>query len=168
MNILTFQLRAARSILNLGVRDIGSIIDTSRSTISIWENKENLEPIKTSQNNITKLTDFFLENRIFFPDHNSICFNSGVQENSGFLTRFHLRGTRSILNVTQHELSLLTKIPLSLLNYLECQSNTKYLEDTPKREEIAKHDLRAFFKSNGISFPNDFSIFFNPIKEFNE
>ena len=35
-----FQLRVARSVLGLGVRDIGAYIDLSRSTVSKIERKE--------------------------------------------------------------------------------------------------------------------------------
>lgn len=164
MSILTFQLRAARSVLNLGVRDIESLLKISRSTISIWENKENLEIIKTSQDNIYKLIEFFENNKIVFPNSNAISFLNEIQTNLGFLTRFHLRGARSILNITQNELSLLAKIPLPLLNYLEShQANDKFLKDTPKGHEVVKYDLHSFFKSKGITFPNDFTIYFSPI-----
>ena len=43
MILNAFQLRSARSALNIGVREIGSIIEVSRTTISVWENQRNFE-----------------------------------------------------------------------------------------------------------------------------
>jgi len=37
--LTAFQLRVSRSILDLGIRDIGNLLNTSRTTVYIWENK---------------------------------------------------------------------------------------------------------------------------------
>ena len=41
--IKNFQLRAARSVLGIGVREIGHCLGLSGAAISIWEHKGNLE-----------------------------------------------------------------------------------------------------------------------------
>ena len=47
-----FQLKAARAVLNLSVRDIGSYIGVSGTAVSMWESKDIDLDINTSEQNI--------------------------------------------------------------------------------------------------------------------
>ena len=157
MILNAFQLRAARSALNIGVREIGSIIEVSRTTISVWENQRNFETIKTTQQNNNTLAAFFKEKGINFPNEQSIELEIGTCSKSGLLTRFQIRVARVAMNLTQEELSKFVEIPLLLLNYLEKQQNSVYISSTPK--PINEYPLRSFFERNGIRFPEDFCIY---------
>lgn len=157
MILNAFQLRAARSALNIGVREIGSIIDINRTTISVWENQRNFEPIKASQRNNDTLITFFKERGINFPGEKSITLDVGLSNKSGFLSRFQIRVARVAMHLTQDKLSKLVEIPLLLLNYLEKQQNSVYIGNTPKI--INEYLLRSFFEKNGIQFPEDFCVY---------
>ena len=157
MILNAFQLRSARSALNVGVREIGSIIEVSRTTISVWENQKNFELIKTSQHNNNTLITFFKERGINFPSEKSISLDIDSHNKSGLLSRFQIRVARVAMNLTQDELSKFIKIPLLLLNYLEKQQNSVYISSTPK--PINEYALRSFFERNGIRFPEDFCIY---------
>ena len=156
MILNAFQLRSARSALNVGVREIGSIIEVSRTTISVWENQRNFESIKTSQHHNNILITFFKERGISFPSEKSIVLDTNASNKSGLLSRFQIRVARVAMNLTQDELSKLIEIPLLLLNYLEKQQNSVYIGSTPKT--INEHLLRSFFEKNGIQFPKDFCV----------
>lgn len=157
MILNAFQLRAARSALTIGVREIGSIIEVSRTTISVWENQRNFESIKTSQHNNNTLITFFKERGISFPSEKSIVLDINVSNKSGLLSRFQIRVARVAMNLTQDELSKFVEIPLLLLNYLEKQQNSIYIGSTPKT--INEYFLRSFFEKNGIRFPEDFCVY---------
>ncbi len=49
-----FQLKAARAVLNLSVRDIGSYIGVSGTAVSMWESKD---------------IDLDINNRIYFAEN---------------------------------------------------------------------------------------------------
>lgn len=155
MILNAFQLKAARSALNIGVREIGNIINVSRTTISVWENQRNFVSIKTSQGNNT-LISFFKENGIIFPSEKSIALDINTSDKSDLLSRFQIRVARVAMHLTQHELATLLEIPLLLLNYLEKQHNNVYISSTPKT--IDEFVLRSFFEKHGILFPKDFCV----------
>lgn len=152
MILNTFQLRTARSVLNIGVREIGSIIGVSRTTVSVWENQRNFVSIKTSNT----LISFFKENGIIFPSEKSIALDINASNKLNLLSRFQIRVARVAMNLTQQELAILLDIPLLLLNYLEKQHNNVYISSTPKT--INEFVLRSFFEKNGIWFPEDFCV----------
>ncbi|OZG31339.1 hypothetical protein [Rickettsia endosymbiont of Culicoides newsteadi] len=155
MILNTFQLRTARSVLNIGVREIGSIINVNRTTISVWENQRNFVSIKNSQDNNT-LIKFFKENGIIFPGEKSIALDINTSNKLNLLSRFQIRVARVAMHLTQQELATLLEIPLLLLNYLEKQHNNVYISSTPKT--INEFVLRSFFEKNGICFPKDFCV----------
>lgn len=157
MFLNSFQLRAARSALNVGVREIGSMIEVNRTSVSLWENRKNFEPIKTSQDNNNILVTFFERQAIMFPNERSISLAIDVSEQSNLLSRFQIRIARVAMHLTQSQLSQFTEIPLSLLNYLESRQNTTYIGSTPK--EIDESILRNFFEKNGILFPKNFYVY---------
>ena len=78
--IKNFQLRSARYVLGIGVREIGHCLGLSGAAISIWEHKGNLENLKTSTDNILLLTEFFKSHDIIFPDENSITSREEVKK----------------------------------------------------------------------------------------
>ena len=47
--LTSFQLRASRSVLGLGVREVGDAIDVSRTTISVWERQPALQRITSKK-----------------------------------------------------------------------------------------------------------------------
>ena len=66
--LTSFQLRASRSVLGLGVREVGDAIDVSRTTISVWERQPALQRITSKKKDTTPLELFFKKYDIIFPD----------------------------------------------------------------------------------------------------
>lgn len=153
----TFQLKAARSVTGIEVREIALYLGISRTMISRWEKQPILSLIKTKKASPESLVFFFKQHKVLFPDQNTISFDTELtHESSNHLTRFQLRASRSILDLTQYNLAKLTGTSRSDINYLETQNNTDLLSDTKKRvDDII---LKNFFENNGIMFPNIFTI----------
>jgi len=105
--LTTFQLRVSRSILDLGIRDIGSLLNTSRTTVYIWENKPNLSYINIKPDDLNCLKYFFEQKNIFFPDERTINLyqNTLIPINKNTLTRFQLKAARIALRLSQSELA---------------------------------------------------------------
>lgn len=157
MILNAFQLRTARSVLTFGVREIGSIIGISRSTVSILENQKNFEPIKIDQQRNDILVKFFKEKGVHFPNTKSIALGVDIHNKSNLLTRFQIRVARIAMNLTQDELAKAVGMPLLLLNYLEKQQNKIYISATPKVIDEAL--LRRFFETNGIQFLDECCVY---------
>ena len=92
------QLKSARCALNLGVRDIGLLIQTSRTTISkLEQNTINISNMRLADRRNLILQEFFKKNKIVFPDSYSIeldCFNGNISTaplGVEAMTRFQLR-----------------------------------------------------------------------------
>ena len=153
----TFQLKAARSVTGIEVREIALYLGISRTMISRWEKQPILSLIKTKKASPESLVFFFKQHKVLFPDQNTISFDTELtHESSNHLTRFQSRASRSILDLTQYNLAKLTGTSRSDINYLETQNNTDLLSDTKKRvDDII---LKNFFENNGIMFPNIFTI----------
>jgi transcriptional regulator with XRE-family HTH domain len=151
-----FQLRVARSTLNLGVRDIGAYINLSRSTISKIERMDIHSVINITDEQNTILIKIFNDKGLFFPNIHSISYKNMHLSSTGSLTRFQLRAGRSILGLSQRELSEFLHIKKSDLNYLENLDNTSYL--AIKKTAINQNDFKIFFESKNIKFPNDGTI----------
>lgn len=152
-----FQLRVARSTLGLGVRDIGVYVDLSRSTISNLERMNPHSDLNITYEQNTILLKIFNDKRIFFLKPNSVSYkkiNCSSKQQS--LTRFQLRGGRAVLGLSQRELSELINIKKSDLNYLENLDNTSYI--SIKKLDVNQRDISVFFKTKGITFPNDGTI----------
>ena len=71
-----FQLRVARSTLNLGVRDIGAYINLSRSTVSKIERMDIHSEINITDEQNTILIKIFNDKGLFFPNVHSISYKT--------------------------------------------------------------------------------------------
>lgn len=158
-----FQLRAARSVSGIGVREIALYLGVSRTIVSRWDNMPSLTTIKSKVTNPEALIFFFKQYRILFPTENSISLNvdnPSEDLNNIYLSRFQLRAARSILCLSQRELAEATKISQSIINYLESLSNEKLINSTSK--EVDTTLFNSFFEKNGIMFPNTYSVSLSP------
>lgn len=164
MYLNDIQLRSARCVLNLGVRDIGLLIQTSRTTISKLENNIiKLGSMRLADRRNTILQEFFKKSGVIFPNEHSITFSpleASLIENqvlNNSLTRFQLRAARTILNKTQIELASLIKVLPSVIMYAENLPNESYIK--PKNNAVITNLLNIFTK-HGITFPDAFSVIF--------
>ncbi len=153
-----FQLRAARSTLGLGVRDIGAYIDLSRSAISKIEREGLTSALKIKEDQNIILIKIFNDKGVFFPDNNSVCYGLNSKSYNSYLTRFQLRGGRAILGLSQREMSEIVNIEKNILNYLENLTNASPLYNGEKVQESVNVTLRDFFYENNISFPTESTI----------
>lgn len=157
------QLKAARYALNLGVRDIGSLIQTSRTTISKLENNIiKIDDMRLSNRRNIILCEFFKKEGVIFPSEHSIAFspsNNISQQNlsSGTLTRFQLKVARVILNKTQIELATLADISPYIVEHAELFPNNHFIKT---KDDTVIHSLLNLFTKYQIHFPNSFSVVF--------
>jgi transcriptional regulator with XRE-family HTH domain len=151
-----FQLRVARSTLGLGVRDIGVYIGLSRSTISNLERDSSFLDLNITDEQNTVLLKIFNDKGIYFSNANSVYHKKINLSLKTSLTRFQLRGARSILGLSQRELSEHLEMKKSDLNYLENLDNTSRI--AIKKIDISANSIELFFNSKNISFPNDGTI----------
>lgn len=160
------QLKAARYVLNLGVADIGSLIETSRTTISKLENNViTLSEMRLSDRRNTILQEFFKKNSIVFYNNHSISLSTPhninfPEECNDNLTRFQLRAARTILNKTQAELAKIVKISPAVIKTAESYSNSTFLN--PKDTSTIFRLIDTFLKE-GLTFPNTLSVDFKKI-----
>jgi len=148
-----FQLRAARSTLGLGVRDIGAYIDLSRSTISKIERMDINVDLNITQEQNRILIRIFNDKGVFFPDENTVLYKDLDHNNKQLLTRFQLRGSRAILGLTQRELAEILYIEKKVLTYLEGLPNSAYIATT--NTDLIHSKFKNFFDGNSITFPNN-------------
>ena len=165
--LTAFQLRVSRSILDLGIRDIGNLLNTSRTTVYIWENKPNLSYINTKTDSPNCLKTFFEQKNIFFPDERTINLyqKTLIPINKNTLTRFQLKAARIALRLYQSELANYIGVLQQVIARAEILDNKEFVR-IKNKEAIAK--LLKFFQSNGVYFPNNLSIqipFDNKIKD---
>jgi DNA-binding XRE family transcriptional regulator len=157
------QLKAARHALNLGVRDIGNLIQTSRTTISKLENNIiRIDDMRLSDRRNIILCEYFKKEGILFPSEHSIVFsplNNISQENlsSPSLTRFQLRVGRVILNKTQIGLATLADVSPYIIEYAELFPNEHFIKTT---DDMVIHNLLNLFMQYQIHFPNASSVVF--------
>lgn len=156
------QLRAARAVLNLGVRDIGSLIGVSRMTISKLEhNTTTLDHIKHGEKRNDTLVWFFKKKNIVFPDNYTICDDSIIKSDPlnpvDQLTRFQLRGARIILAKDRIVFSNLLGIERGIIEYAESLNNQEYI--SPRDKNITKK-IKEMFNHYGIEFPDNQSVTF--------
>ena len=157
----TFQLRVARSVTGIEVRELGLYLGISRTIISRWENQPLFDTIRTKKVSPQTLLFFFKQHNILFPDENTVQLNSQFDSSeSNHLTRFQLRASRAALGLTQEALSEMVGIPKATINYLETQSNKTLLNATNK--DIDDKIFQDFFKMKGLSFPDNFTIRLDP------
>lgn len=155
--IKIFQLKSARSVIGVEVRELALYLGVSRTIVSRWENQKPLESIKTKKASPESLVFFFRQHNIVFPDDNTVCFDSKEdKECSTLLTRFQFRAARSILNLTQEDLANATNSSRKIVNYLETFDNEALL--LTKNKEIDISAFRKFFEHKGIKFPYSLSV----------
>ena len=148
----TFQLRAARSISGIGVREVGEYLGVSRTTVSTWEQQLPLDDIKSHHINTYELIAFFEEQSIFFNTSTSISLNTKdiINEKTTHLTRFQLRAARAGLAFTQDQLAAYVNMPKQVIGYLESKENNIYLNETPKL--VNDILIKEFFEKLGLKF----------------
>jgi len=156
-----FHLRVARSVLGLGVRDIGAYINISRSAVSKIERKDVTSILRVEEDQNTILIKIFNDKGVFFPDKNSVQYGADLKSYNTHLTRFQLRGGRAVLGLSQREMSENLNIEKNVLNYLENLPNASMLYNTEKAQGDFNTTLKKFFDKNNISFPTENSIKIN-------
>lgn len=158
------QLKSARCALNLGVRDIGLLIQTSRTTISkLEQNTINISNMRLADRRNLILQEFFKKNKIVFPDSYSIeldCFNGNISTaplGVEAMTRFQLRISRIIFNKTQAELAKLVCVAPSVIKKAESYSN-QFLLKADNLSVVG--DLLNLLKKEGLEFPSPYLVLF--------
>lgn len=156
-----FQLRVARSVTGIEIRELVPYLGVSRTIISRWENQHPLSTFKTKKVLDNSLIFFFKQYDILFPDDSTVKLdNKHNIEQSIHLTRFQLRAARAALCLTQSKLAELTNNSIANINYLETQNNFVFLNQANRNiDDLA---LKTFFQTLGISFPESFSISISP------
>jgi len=154
------QLKIARGVLNLGVRDIGALLKINKSTVS------NAEQGKTRDffhKNSATLIDFFKKNNIIFPTEYSIRYDqlinnqNNTSSTSSNITRFQLKSARLLLSLSQQALSNQLGITEGVIVRLELLPNNTYIN--PKNTLIV-NKLHELFKSHGVEFSDGLYVFF--------
>jgi transcriptional regulator with XRE-family HTH domain len=161
--ILTnLQLRAARQVLNIGVRDIAKRLKTSKSTISKAEQGKTRDFFfKYSP----ALIDFFKKNNILFVNNYTISLALPIEVNSYSyksikLTRFQLKSARCILNLTQLNFSKLVGVDKGIISRAELLDNIQFINPSDK---TVINKIKEAFTEQNIEFPTPHSIFFKNI-----
>jgi transcriptional regulator with XRE-family HTH domain len=158
--IKPFQLRAARSVTGITVREVGLYLGVSRTTVSNWEQQNAFSDMYSKTANLKSLFFFFKQHNIIFPSFSSIELNTKSEyKNTPHLTRFQLRASRAALNLTQHNLADLSGVPREIINYLEKHKNEMFLNETNKN--FNDIEIRKFFETNNIEFIKNYSISLN-------
>lgn len=154
--IKVFQLKGSRGALNIGVRDIGAFLGCSRTTISNLEKKSLLSDIQITEHQNSLLSRLFKDHGIIFPNQNEIKLVTEQINSDKEIRRFHLRGARNILGISQEELSNTLSIKKSTLNALEALDNQEFINSHIQRKFISQAYI--FFKKHGIFFSNSNTI----------
>jgi DNA-binding XRE family transcriptional regulator len=154
--ITSFQLRASRSVLGLGVREVGKVIDVSRTTISTWERQPALHILSSKKKDISPLSLFFNKMGLTFPNKNTLSLVTNLPKNFNHLTRFQLRASRATLGLTLNELATLLNMQIQTIAYLESKNNETYINSVPR--DFSEKKIKEFFKQHSIIYPDDFSI----------
>ena len=100
MIINNIQLRVARTVLKLGVRDIAKMLNADKSTI--YKAEFNIHKSFLLKHN-TALIEFFKSKNIIFPDQYSVqysCPNNEDLSNDTLTTSFQLRVARCITDIS--------------------------------------------------------------------
>ena len=153
------QLRAARQVLNIGVRDIAKLLKTSKSTISKAEQGKTRDFFFKHS---AALIDFFKKNNILFPNNHTICLAYPIEINSHAnksikLTRFQLKSARCIMNLSQLNFSKLVGIDKGVLSRAELLDNIQFINPSDK---TIINKIKDVFTEQNVEFPNPYSIFF--------
>lgn len=155
-----FQLRAARVAAGVTLNTIGNLLGFTKAAVSLWEHQNNFTQIKTSNDNIIVIKEFFAQHNIFFPDANSIALKLDlIGKKRTDLTRFQLRAARAILHMTQEELAASINIPRYIIQKAELAMLNRYVYMRPPLETLPLQ-LRKFFEERNFVFCNDFIVSF--------
>jgi transcriptional regulator with XRE-family HTH domain len=153
-----YQLKIAKGILNLGVRDIGKLLNVNKSTVS------NAELGKTRDffyKNSAALIDFFTKNNISFPTEYSIRCNEKVislkSTDIKNITRFQLKSARLLLSLSQRNLAKEICVTERVIIRFESIANNQFIN--PKNPLVINR-LLDLFKNAGIYFPDETYVFF--------
>lgn len=161
-NITYIQLRTARQLLNIGVREIAAILKVSKSTVCKAE-ANNTRDFYHKYN--AALLDYFKKNHIIFPTEFSIRYDSRdnlhkniqTSETEIILTRFQLKTARCILNITQLELANLTGISKSQISRAEILHNSDIVKFSNMHNAVI---LKNFFIKQNIEFIDPLYVVF--------
>lgn len=156
--ILTgFQFRAARRSLNLTFTQLHQNTGILRGVLTRLENTiGNLEDIRCSAKDAETLLNYFNQNRLIFPDKNTIVLDVDIEpklvENN--LTRFQFIVARIALKLTQEELGQSINISKSVISEYDKKPNTEYI--------ISRYsylnNIMKFFEEQGLIFQSNLSI----------
>ena len=159
--ITSRQLKAARHVLNLGVRDLTQIIKISKTIINDAENDKTRDFFYKYS---PALIDYFKSYNITFPSNYYICYKETTNStlSSVSLSRFQLRASRSLLNMSQRHLASLIGVSREIMikaEKLSNDSNIKYFSahTTQKTKE--------FFLNNGVDFPSPLSVYYKNMSD---
>ena len=160
MQINKLQLKVARTVLNIYMKDLGKIFGVNRFIINRAELGTNNERFLKKYNN--GLLEFFKENKIIFPDEYTIeylCNQEKIDSlnSNKLLTRFQLRAARCITNTRTDHISDQLFIPYDLITQNEKLKNSDMIF-FKKQDRFER--LNRFFIDKGIEFPKANIIFF--------
>ncbi len=154
------QLRAARNILGLGVRDIGLLLKVSKDTV----NKAELGKTRDFfHKNSAGLVDFFERNNIIFPTEYSIRYRLSktdiqiIHSDKNGLSRFQLKTARLVLSINQSDLAKEVSVAKRVITRLEQLPNEALIN--PRDHGVVLR-LKNFFELHNIEFPDPFYVFF--------
>ena len=154
------QLKLARNILDLGVRDIGSLLNLSKSTI----NKAELGKTRDFfYKNSAFLIDFFGQHDITFPTPYSIRLDTECKGNvvrsplNKCITKFQLKTARLILSYNQSNLALCLNTSKGVISRLELLENNYYIN--PRNTSLID-SIDSFFLQRGIDFVDPLYVFY--------
>ena len=110
--------------------------------------------ITIQQNDL--LLRLFNDKGVSFPSDFSIVLSNYDNHNDNNITRFNIRGARSILKISQRELCEKLGIKKSELNLLEGLENLESVDQNTSYQNIEK--IICFFSKKNILFPNSYTI----------
>lgn len=156
--ITPIQLRVARNVLNLGVRDIADILKVSKATISKAELGKTRDFFYKHS---PALLNFFEQKGIIFPSEYSIRYISNnlekIDQTENSLNRFQLISSRHVMNLSQTKLAKAIGIDKGIISRAEQLLNEEFIK--PQDDSIILK-LRYFFQQHNIDFVDQLSIFF--------
>lgn len=158
--LTNLQLRAARQVLNIGVRDLAKLLKTSKSTVSKAEQGKTRDFFFK---NSAALIDFFKKTNILFPNDHSIRlsypieYTNSLADKSIKLTRFQLKSARCIMNLSQMNFSKLVGIDKGVLSRAELLDNIQFINPSDK---TVINKIKDVFTEQNVEFPDPYSIFF--------
>lgn len=157
-NVITYiQLRVARQILNIGVRELANILRVSKATAN------NAELGKTRyflHKHSPALIEIFKSHNLVFPNEYCIryCVKQKEKKTQHFnnLTRFQLKAARCFMKMKQYKLAEIIHVNKNIISRAEQLQNTDFINPIDKS---IIHKLYTLFYKNNINFPDSLSIY---------